>query len=132
MGAVQPSSVDITAGGERHARRPVLIVEDHPLVANATSELLAKKDTGLDVDAFPEFFGTSAAAPHAAAVAALMLERNPTFTVADLYQTLNNTAIDAETPGVDDLSGAGVINALAALTAMPGPSSIQGDWRLYE
>jgi hypothetical protein len=42
--------------------------------------------------AFPSFFGTSAATPHAAAVAALLLQYNSTLTPAQIYTALRNTA----------------------------------------
>ena len=53
---------------------------------------------GVDIepDGFPNFFGTSAAAPHAAGIAALMLEFQPTTTPANLLAALENTAIDME------------------------------------
>jgi subtilisin family serine protease len=41
---------------------------------------------------FPIFFGTSAATPHAAAVAALLLQYNSTLTPAQIYTALRNTA----------------------------------------
>ena len=84
-------------------------------------------DSGSDADAFPNFFGTSAAAPHAAAVAALLLQRAAdlgiTLSVADLYNLLFTTAIDIETPGYDLLSGHGRIDAFVALSAVPEPTT---------
>lgn len=62
-------------------------------------------------DRFPNFPGTSAAAPNAAGVAALMLQVAPGTTPRDLYQTLERTAIDLGTPGVDFDSGYGLIQA---------------------
>ena len=47
-----------------------------------------------DGTGFPNFFGTSAAVPHAAGVAALLLQAKPTLTPLQLYQRLENTAID--------------------------------------
>jgi len=50
------------------------------------------------------FFGTSASAPHVAAVAALMLEANRSLTPDDIYEILEDTAIDMDdpfTPGFD-------------------------------
>jgi subtilisin family serine protease len=72
---------------------------------------------GIDVepDGFPNFFGTSAAAPHAAAVAALLRQAFPTLVPADVYTLLESTAIDMGPPGFDNDSGFGLIQADAAL-----------------
>src|SRR5262249_34020494 len=67
---------------------------------------------------FSNFFGTSAAAPHAAGVAALLMQDKPTLTPAQIYKTLENTAIDMGPPGFDNNSGFGLIQADAALDAL--------------
>lgn len=66
-------------------------------------------------DGFPNFFGTSAAAPHAAAVAALVLQQNPAFSPTELYTRLRNTATDIGATGFDDITGFGLINAYDAI-----------------
>jgi subtilisin family serine protease len=69
---------------------------------------------------FPNpFFGTSAAAPHSGAVAALMLSKNPTLSPAQIQQIMKATAVDIEAPGFDRLSGAGRLDALAAVAGVP-------------
>jgi len=64
---------------------------------------------------FPNFFGTSASAPHAAAIAALIKQANPTFTPAQIYARLESTARDIGAAGFDNLTGAGLINAYDAI-----------------
>lgn len=76
-------------------------------------------DIGFDDDRSPNFFGTSAAAPHAAAVAALMLERNPDLTPAEILELLQGTASDVAAPGIDPRAGAGLIDAVRAVEATP-------------
>ena len=67
---------------------------------------------------FPtEFCGTSAAAPHVAAIAAMLLEAHPHFTPAQVYEVLTKTAVDIEGGGFDSFSGFGRVDALAALNA---------------
>ena len=60
------------------------------------------------------FFGTSAAAPHSAAAAALMLARNPALTPAQIQNLLRATAVDIGAPGPDDSAGAGRLDAFSA------------------
>ncbi|MGQ0593320.1 MAG: S8 family serine peptidase [Gammaproteobacteria bacterium] len=73
----------------------------------------------------PNFFGTSAAAAHAAGVAALMLEANPNLAPAQLYAVLEEGAIDMNDPGTpgfdagfDFASGFGLIQADASVGAV--------------
>ncbi|WP_324675963.1 S8 family peptidase [Hymenobacter sp. GOD-10R] len=69
----------------------------------------------LEEDGFPNFFGTSAAAPHAAAAGALLRQAEPDLTPAQVYERFRNTARDLGSAGTDDRSGAGLLNAYAAL-----------------
>jgi hypothetical protein len=67
------------------------------------------------------FFGSSAAAPHAAAIAALLKSALPTATPDQLRTALLSTAIDIESAEVDRDSGAGIIMATEALRALDVP-----------
>jgi hypothetical protein len=65
------------------------------------------------------FCGTSAAAPHVAAIAALMIERNPTLSSDQLRSILFNTAVDLGAPGYDFTYGFGRVDAFASVQAVP-------------
>lgn len=82
-------------------------------------------------DGFPNFFGTSASAPHAAGVAALMLDAaDGDLTPDKITKAMQNTAIDMDDPrtpdfdeGFDFATGAGFLQADAAVAAvLNGPS----------
>jgi hypothetical protein len=65
--------------------------------------------------AYPNFFGTSAATPHAAGIAALMLQANPAATPIEIYQSLRNSALPMSTSSPNFSSGYGFIQADTAL-----------------
>lgn len=83
-------------------------------------------DVNYDADTFPNFYGTSAAAPNAAALAALMMEHAPDASGTRIEQALKDSAIDIlETwqgldlgVGVDDWTGPGLIQGTAAFEAL--------------
>ncbi|NJL11520.1 MAG: S8 family serine peptidase [Calothrix sp. SM1_7_51] len=72
-------------------------------------------NTDVEGNGFPNFFGTSASAPHATAIAALIKQANPNFTPQQIYERLESTARDIGVPGRDDLNGFGLINAYDAI-----------------
>ena len=84
-------------------------------------ELVAPDGVATSVAGFTPFFGTSAAAPHAAGAAALVLGANPTFTPAQLSARLTQTAVPLDSPVPNNTSGFGRIDALHALSGF-GPT----------
>ncbi len=78
-------------------------------------DLAAADSVSTATPGFEAFFGTSASAAHAAAIASLMLSRDPSLSSSDLRDIFAETAWDIEAPGVDRDSGMGLVNALDAL-----------------
>jgi len=66
------------------------------------------------------FCGTSAAAPHAAAVAALLRQAKPSLSGEELREALTETADPVGIFGPDTVGG-GLVNAFNALGSLPGP-----------
>jgi uncharacterized repeat protein (TIGR01451 family) len=79
---------------------------------------------------FTPFCGRSAAAPHAGAIAALMLSASPAPTPALVRATLGATALDSMAAGVDRDSGYGIVMADRSAAAsdaamtMSGPATV--------
>ena len=68
---------------------------------------------------YPSFFGTSAATPHVASIAALMLQANSAVTPTQIYDALRDSAAAMGTPSPDFESGYGFVQADAALAQLP-------------
>jgi len=106
--------------------KPTPEVRDKPEIVapDGTNTTFFSPGVDPESDGFPNFFGTSAAAPHAAGVAALLKARGPSLTPDEIYSALETTAIDMNGSGFDFDTGFGLIQADAALDT--GPSE-----RLY-
>ena len=63
--------------------------------------------------------GTSFAAPIVSGVAALVLANNPGLSADEVMRILRQSARDVEAPGIDHLTGYGMVDARAVLEADP-------------
>jgi len=86
------------------------VVRDKP-------ELCAADGVATSVDGFTRFFGTSAAAPHAAALAALYWSALPSSNASAVRVALLDQALDIEAPGPDRTTGRGLVDLGAMLAA---------------
>ncbi len=87
-------------------------------------EITAADGVLTSIPDFAPFFGTSAAAPHAAAIAALALSGNPGLTNAEIRSALTGSALDLAPTGYDNRTGNGVVRAdllLRTTGATPQP-----------
>ena len=87
-------------------------------------DITAADGVATNVPGFESFFGTSAAAPNAAGIAALMLQANRDLTPAQVREIFAETAIDIEAPGIDPNSGYGIVMATAVLQYLLQTKSI--------
>ncbi len=83
-------------------------------------DITAADGVSTSVNGFNPFYGTSAAAPHAAAIAGLLKSYNPMMTPAQTRTALQSTTIDIMASGYDRDSGFGILDAAAALNGIPG------------
>ena len=83
-------------------------------VLRAKPDFVAADGVSTNTPFFEQFFGTSAAAPHAAAIAALLMQRGVTDP-RNIRRLFEATAIDVELPGFDRKSGHGIIDAYQAM-----------------
>ena len=80
-------------------------------------DITAADGVSVSVPGFTPFYGTSAAAPHAGAIAALLKSYRPTFTPSQIRSILTTTALDDMASGYDRDSGFGIVMATTALQA---------------
>ncbi|WP_204487196.1 S8 family serine peptidase [Archangium primigenium] len=69
---------------------------------------------------YARFMGTSMAAPHVTAVAALLWGAHPELTASEVREVMERTALDLGTPGRDNQYGHGLVQARTALDALDG------------
>lgn len=87
---------------------------------NLKPDVIAADKVACVTPKFNPFFGTSAAAPHVAAIAALMLSSNPSLTVAQVKARMNAGTLDVGTAGWNADSGYGIVMAPLAVP-IPAP-----------
>jgi hypothetical protein len=88
------------------------------LLSNASSECQNNP-------AYPNFFGTSAATPHAAGIATLIMQANPSTTPSQIYTAMHGSALAMSGTTPNFSSGYGFIQADAALALIaPGPPTL--------
>ena len=86
-----------------------------PQITRQKPDVAAADGVSTTTPGFDPFFGTSASAPHCAAISALFQELFPSIPVDQMNDIFRSTALDIEDPGFDDVSGSGIMMSNDAL-----------------
>jgi len=99
---------------------PVNITRQKPEIVapDGVNTTFFSSDSSIDTDSFPNFFGTSAAAPHTAGVAALFKQLDSSMQPSLITSAMTSTAIDMSGAGFDYRTGHGLLQADAALATI--------------
>lgn len=111
--AAHPDVIAVTATGPDDALYSEANIGAQIAVAAPGVEVMVPAPGG----AYQVLSGTSLASAHVSGVAALMLQGHPELTPAEVRAALLRTARDLGKPGRDDLYGAGLVDAAAAVEA---------------
>jgi hypothetical protein len=115
--AADPNVIAVTATDAKNALFSQAVRGNHIAVSAPGVDVLVPAPGG----AYQLSTGTSVAAAEVSGVAALMLERNPKLTGKEVRAILMRTALDLGPKGRDRLYGAGLVDALQAVTAASPP-----------
>ena len=99
----------------------ILLKKPDITAADGVTTSLNQTTVGTGNESFAPFFGTSAAAPHAAALTGLLLSYNSALTQAQVRSILTGHTIDIMASGWDRDSGYGILDAVNMLAAAPIP-----------
>ncbi len=80
---------------------------------------------------FPTFWGTSAAAPHIAGIAALIIKANPTLSPKDIRELIRTSSIDYDLEGIDNISGYGRTDAFICVARARAAESPTNRFALF-
>lgn len=116
---------------DRQGTRVAPIYRNHPTIVAPDRVDNTFYGTDTDHNGLPNFTGTSAAAAHAAGIAALLLDANSALPPLHLYNVLETTAIDMDDPatpgfdgGFDFRTGDGLVQADAAIDEATAPADV--------
>lgn len=101
-----------TLGDAPTTNIPAIGVSDQDGAAMAIG---ADATVSIDISDYAFFDGTSMATPHVAGVAALVWSNHPECNNLEIRDALRRNALDLETSGRDDLTGYGLVQALATV-----------------
>lgn len=119
-----PSTLLFNADGTRKSAPEVRQTPQMAAIQGVDTTFFGSDSDG---NGFPNFFGTSAAAPTAAAIGALVRQANASFTPAQIYAVMQSTAADIGAVGFDNVSGYGLLNAWRAIFGSPIAATLPFD-----
>lgn len=111
------------SSAQADSARTSQVVPLTPSEIRTKPDVVAADGTNTSLPFFSPFFGTSAAAPHAAAVAALLMDAGggPEFISApQVLDLMRIASVDQGPLGVDDIYGFGVVDEVQAADVLQG------------
>jgi hypothetical protein len=116
--SVGPANIIFAPNGTRLSN---VVTRNKPDIASIQGTDTTFFGQDADGNGFPNFFGTSAAAPHAAAIAALVKQQFPSMTPAEIYARLEGSTGNSTW---NNVTGFGTVRAYEAIFGASTPANV--------